>query len=278
MITIAFAVHNHSPLIDLSCVALCSTLEHLTQAFVAACPPPFTLITQQWSHVANKGEHRHFIRKLVPKGLWRSLSLPQPGITKPAQMLLLKQALINRRQGGNQAIYRTLEWLGNHPPLLGPDQDGLPAHPPQPVRVKYGPFSTSSSPSAPSPPRGFPSTLCTAMGRQPKPKKNRKPKAQPQPVPALFKALNRPGSKPAPRPKQASKRPRKPTPDSPSSTPAAQRSLPFLSPPPPSCTDSTTQRPPSKALQTGPAPRLFSEADPFPASAPPPPTQPATHA
>ena len=67
-------------------------------------PPTFALITQQWWHVANKGERRHFIRTLVQKTLWRSLSLPQPVFTKPVNMLLPKQALINRRPDLKKAI------------------------------------------------------------------------------------------------------------------------------------------------------------------------------
>ena len=87
-------LHHHYALL---CVALCPTLEHLAQAIVAATPPPLTLITQQWWHVANKDERRHFIRTLVPETLCRAVSLPQQGMIKPAHMLLLKQALINRR-------------------------------------------------------------------------------------------------------------------------------------------------------------------------------------
>ena len=43
--------HTH---VAFSCVALCPTLEHLPQPFVAVCVPPSRLITQQWGQVAQQ--------------------------------------------------------------------------------------------------------------------------------------------------------------------------------------------------------------------------------
>ena len=60
----------------------------------------------------------------------------------------------------------------------------------------------------------------------------------------------------------------------PSARPPRNTAYHFVRPSPLS-TDSTTQRPPSQALQTGPAPRLFSETNPFPPS--PPPHKPTHH-
>ena len=145
----------------------------------------------------------------------------------------------------------------------------FPLTPRNPWQIKYGLFSTSSPPSAPSPPPVYhpPDPLPSAV--QPKPKPKPKPKARLQPAAPPSKALNKPGSKPAPRPKHAGKRPRKATPDPPpSARPPRNTAYHFVRPSPLS-TDSTTQRPPSKALQTGPAPRLFSETNPFPPSLPP---------
>ena len=135
------------------------------QAFVAGWPSPFTLIGQQWWHVANKGELRHFIRTLVPKSLWHSLPLPQRGITKPAHMLLLKQALINRRSGKKRAICGALEWLGDHALSWDAIKMAFPLTPDQPLADKIRGLQHLFFLFRPPPPTPcLPSTRSAAVG------------------------------------------------------------------------------------------------------------------
>ena len=153
--------HAHDAL---SCIAHCPKVEHPAQAFVAAWPTPFTLTTQQWWPVAHIGKCRHFIRTVVPKSVWHSLSVPKQGIIKLPRMLLLGQALINRRPGNKRAIYSALEWFGHHPLHWAPIKMTFPLSPRNPSRMKYGPFSTSSSPPAPPPTPCLPFTRSAAIG------------------------------------------------------------------------------------------------------------------
>ena len=150
-------------------------------------------------------------------------------------MLLLKHKLISRRSKIKKVIYEALEWLGNNPLPWDPIKMAFPLTPRNPWQIKYGPFGSSSPPSAPSPPPVYhqPDQLASAV--QPKPKPKPKPKARLQPAPPPSKALNKPGSKPAPRLKHAGKCPRKATPDPPPQRAhrATQPTISFAPPPRP---------------------------------------------
>ena len=104
---------------DVICfVSHCPTCEHLVQTYIQCCRPLFTtVVSQWWSATTHVGERRNFVRVLVPMSLYTKLTTPPSDRRKPAHCHDLKLALMARVPMLLNALYRTLEWLNDHPPL-----------------------------------------------------------------------------------------------------------------------------------------------------------------
>ena len=141
------------PMDVISFVSHCPTCEHLVQSYIQCWRPPFTtVVSQWWSATTHVGERRNFVRGLVPMTLYTKLTTPPSGRRKPAHCHDLKLALKDRVPLLLSALYRTLEWLKDHPPPApltpptGPNSWGRP----------WSPYSTSHTAQQRPPPAYHP--------------------------------------------------------------------------------------------------------------------------
>jgi hypothetical protein len=160
------------PMDVISFVSHCPTCEHLVQSYIQCWRPPFTtVVSQWWSATTHVGERRNFVRGLVPMTLYTKLTTPPSGRRKPAHCHDLKLALKDRVPLLLSALYRTLEWLKDHPPPApltpptGPNSWGRP----------WSPYSTShTAQQRPSPAYHPPPPLPDKVAHKP-PKRPRPP-------------------------------------------------------------------------------------------------------
>ena len=156
------------PMDVISFVSHCPTCEHLVQTYIQCWRPPFTtVVSQWWSATTHVGERRNFVRGLVPMSLYTKLTSPPSGRRKPAHCHDLKLALMARVPLLLNALYRTLEWLNDHPPPA----PHTPPTGPNPWRRAWSPYSTSHTaqqrprpPTSPPPP---PRQSCTQASKAP---------------------------------------------------------------------------------------------------------------
>ena len=197
-----FAFHNDScprhcracpdpqPIDVISFVSHCPTSEHLVQTYVQCWRPPFTtVVSQWWSATAHVGARRYFFRGLVPMSLYTKLTTPPPSRrSKPANGHDLKPALIAPVPLLLNALYRTLEWLNNHPPPQPP------SHPPPARTHGDAPCGLTAPHTPPSQVLPPPTTLpppsltksCTSFQSAPAPRHQRhKPKLKNTPASPL---------------------------------------------------------------------------------------------
>ena len=101
----------------ISFVSHCPTCKHLVHTYVQCWHPPFaTVVSQWWSATAHVGERGNVVLGLVPKSLYTNLTIPLSGQSNPAHCHDLKLALAAQVPLLLNALYRTLEWLNDHPP------------------------------------------------------------------------------------------------------------------------------------------------------------------
>ena len=127
--------------------------------------PPFTtVVSQWWSATTHVGERRNFVRGLVPMSLYTKLTTPPSGRRKPAHCHDLKLALKDRVPLLLSALYRTLEWLNDHPPQPRSPPLRAPTHGDAPGR----PTARRTPPNnAPPPPTTLPPPSRTKLHTSP---------------------------------------------------------------------------------------------------------------
>ena len=150
------------PMDVMSFVSHCPTCEHLVQTYIQCWRPPFTtVVSQLWSATTHLGEWRNFVRGLVPMSLYTKLITPPSGRRKPAHCHDFKVALMALVPLLLNPLYRTLEWLNDHPPPLphSPTTRAQPMEAPLVAlqHVTHRPTAPSPSlpPSPPSPRQGY---------------------------------------------------------------------------------------------------------------------------
>ena len=112
-----------------------------------------------------------FVRGLIPMSLHAQLTTPPTSRSKPAHCHNLKLALTARTPLHLGALYRTLEWLNDHPPPA----PLTPPTGPNPWRRPWSPYSTSHTvKNCPLPTHHPPSPLPDKVTRKP-PKRPRPP-------------------------------------------------------------------------------------------------------
>ena len=160
------------PMDAISFVSHCLTCEHLVQTYIQCGRPPFTMmVSQWWSATTHVGERRNFVWGLVPMSLYTKLTTPPSGRGKPAHCHDLKLALMARVPLLLNALYRTLEWLNDHP-------SPAPLTPPHGLKPMEAPLvalqHVTHRPTAPPPPRLSPPPLPDKVAHKP-PKRPRPP-------------------------------------------------------------------------------------------------------
>ena len=161
------------PMDVISSVSHCPTCEHLVQTYIQCWRPPFTtLVSQWWSATTHVGERRNFVRGLVPMSLYTKLTDPPSCRRKPAHCRDVKLALMALVPLLLNALYRTLEWLNDHPPAA----PLTPPTGPNPWRRPWLPYSTSHSaqqrpppPPAYDPPLPLPDKVAHKPPKRPRP-------------------------------------------------------------------------------------------------------------
>ena len=121
------------------------------------------------------GERRNFVRGLVPMSLYTKLTTPPSGRTKPAHSHDLKLALMARVPLLLNALYRTLEWLNDHPPPspTHPPHGPKPMEPP-PVTLQHVTHRPTAPPPRLPPPPPSQTRLHTSLQSAPAPHRLRR--------------------------------------------------------------------------------------------------------
>ena len=157
----------------ISFVSHCLTCEHLVQTYIQCWRPPFTtVVSQWWSAATHVGERRNFVWGVVPMSPYTKLTTPPSGRRKPAHCHDLKLALMARVPLLLNALYRTLEWLNDHPPP--PPSPPHPPHRPQPmeaplVALQHVTHRPTAPPPAYHPPFPVPDKVAHKPPKRPRP-------------------------------------------------------------------------------------------------------------
>ena len=163
------ACPDPQPMDVISFASHCPTCKHLVQTYIQCWRPPFTtLVSQWWSATTHVGEKRNFVRGLVPMSLYRKLGTPPSGQGQQAHCHDLQLALMARVPLLLNPLYRTLEWLNDHPPQPPPPQG--PKHMKTPlVALQHVTHRPAAPPPPPTPPPPSQAKLHTSLPSAPVP-------------------------------------------------------------------------------------------------------------
>ena len=180
------------------------------QSFIHAWPPPFNQVASiWWAQCSHPGDKQNFAKFLVPSTLYKAMTTPTTGKTKPKRVLALKTALPQRQQQLKDALSKGLTWLAKHPPPpstpppQGPNTWGKPystystsldqpAHSDYPYLLPSDHLPDSIQPPPSIPPHTHknkmpmrpkqPPTKCSRDTEDPPPRKTRSDTYAPKPV------------------------------------------------------------------------------------------------
>ena len=118
------------PLDPITAVTECTATEHLRQAIINACPPPFNRLISDWWTTATLGDRRNFTRSLIPNSLSNILRSPLPALSDTQHRNHLYTAMKTRHQRLKTILQDVQQWLRDspipNPHTLQPDTTGNP--------------------------------------------------------------------------------------------------------------------------------------------------------